>query len=56
MINGYAAKNITEIANLIGLFNSIVKGKMLIILNQQKNCCDNRLANKIALMNISTDD
>ena len=56
LMSGYSAKNITEIAELTGQFNSVVEGKMLIILNELKNCGDDRLANFNALKSIITDD
>lgn len=56
MMKGYSAKNITDISELTGQFNSIVEGKMLIVLNELKNCGDDRLANFNALKSIITDD
>ena len=56
MLCNYSAKNITDISELTGQFNSIVEGKMLIILNELKNCGDDRLANFNALKSIITDN
>ena len=55
MMKGYSAKNITDINELTGQFNSIVEGKMMIVLNELKNCGDDRLANFNALKSIITD-
>lgn len=56
MLSGYSAKNITDISELTGQFNSIIEGKMLIVLNEVKNCGDDRFANFNALKSIITDD
>ena len=56
MLSGYSAKNITDISELTGQFNSIVEGKILIVLNELKNCGDDRLANFNSLKSIITDD
>ena len=56
MLSGYSAKNITDISELTGQFNSIVEGKILIVLNELKNCGEDRLANFNALKSIITDD
>ena len=55
IMKGYSAKNITDINELTGQFNSIVEGKMMIVLNELKNCGDDRLANFNALKSIITD-
>ena len=56
LLSGYSAKNVTEISELTGTFNSIVEGRMLIVLNELKNCGEERLANFDALKSIITDD
>lgn len=56
MLAGYSAKNVTEISELTGNFNSVVENKMLIVLNELKNCGDDRLANYNSLKSIITDD
>ncbi|KAH7819005.1 putative Poxvirus D5 protein [Monocercomonoides exilis] len=45
LLAGYSCPNVTEIAELTGLFNSIVEGKMLIVLDELKNVGDDRTAN-----------
>ena len=56
MLSGYSAKNITDISELTGQFNSIVEGKILIVLNELKNCGEDRLANFNALKSIISDN
>ncbi|KAH7818967.1 putative Poxvirus D5 protein [Monocercomonoides exilis] len=55
LFEGYSCPNVTEIAELTGLFNSIVEGKMLIVLDELKNVRDDRTANFDALKRIITD-
>eukprot|EP00770_Monocercomonoides_exilis_P012183 MONOS_12125.1-p1 / transcript=MONOS_12125.1 / gene=MONOS_12125 / organism=Monocercomonoides_exilis_PA203 / gene_product=Poxvirus D5 protein / transcript_product=Poxvirus D5 protein / location=Mono_scaffold00649:158-2433(-) / protein_length=758 / sequence_SO=supercontig / SO=protein_coding / is_pseudo=false len=55
LLAGYSRPNVTEIAELTGQFNSIVEGKMLIVLNELKNVGDDRTANVDALKSIITD-
>ena len=55
MLSGYSASNVTEIAELTGTFNSVVENKMLIILNELKNCGDDRGANFNSLKSIITE-
>ena len=55
LLSGYSCKNVTDISELTGNFNSIVEDKMLIVLNEVKNCGDDRLANFNALKSIITD-
>lgn len=56
LFSGYSCKNVTDIAELTGTFNSIVEGKMLIILNELKNSGEGRAANFDALKSIISDD
>ena len=56
LLAGYSAKNITDISELTGTFNSVIEGRMLIILNELKNCGDDRMSNFNALKSIITDD
>ena len=56
LLVGYSCKNVTDISELTGNFNSIVENKMLIVLNEVKNCGDDRMANFNALKSIITDD
>ena len=56
MLAGYSASNVTEIAELTGTFNSVVENKMLIILNELKNCGDERGANFNSLKSIITEN
>ena len=53
---GYSCKNVTEINELTGTFNSVVENKMFIVLNEMKNNGDDRLANFNTLKSIITDD
>ena len=55
LLSGYSASNVTDISELTGSFNSIVESKMLIVLNEMKNCGDERGANFDALKSIITD-
>ena len=56
LFNGYSAPNVTDIQELTGTFNSVVENKMLIILNELKNCGDERGANWNALKSIITEN
>lgn len=56
LLSGYSCKNVTDISELTGNFNSIVEGKMLIVLNELRNCGDDRMANFNSLKSIITDD
>lgn len=56
LLDVYAEKNITDISELTGQFNSVVESKMLIVLNEMKNVGDDRMANFNALKSIITDD
>ncbi|KAH7814946.1 putative Poxvirus D5 protein [Monocercomonoides exilis] len=53
---GYSSRNVTEVGELTGNFNSVVESKMLIVLNELKNCGDDRLANFNALKSVITEN
>lgn len=55
LLSGYSVANVTEMQELTGNFNSVVEDKMLIVLNELKNCGDERMANFNALKSIITD-
>ena len=55
LLAGYECGNVTEIGELTGNFNSIVEHKMFIVLNELKNCGEDRMANFNALKSIITD-
>ncbi|KAH7819315.1 putative Poxvirus D5 protein [Monocercomonoides exilis] len=55
LLAGYSCANVTEITELTGQFNSIVEGKMLIVLDELKNVGDDRTANFDALKSVITD-
>jgi hypothetical protein len=50
-----AKSNVTTIEELTGNFNSITENQMLIVLNELKNCGDDRLANFDSLKSLITD-
>ena len=53
---GYSCKNVTDINELTGTFNSVVENKMFIVLNEMKNNGDDRLVNFNSLKSVITDD
>lgn len=56
LLSGYSVKNVTDISELTGQFNSAVEAKILIVLNELKNVGDERLANFNSLKSIITDN
>jgi predicted house-cleaning NTP pyrophosphatase (Maf/HAM1 superfamily) len=56
LLSGYSKRNVTQIAELTGTFNSIVENQMLIVLNELQNSGENRLSNFDALKSIVTDN
>lgn len=56
LTSGYSEKNITDIAELTGNFNSVVENKMLVILNELRNFGEDRMVNFNSLKSIITDD
>lgn len=55
LLSGYSVKNLTEISELTGTFNSVVEAKMFIVLNELRNIGEERLANFDSLKSIITD-
>ena len=56
LLAGYSAKNVTDISELIGSFNSVVESKMFIVLNEVSNCGVNCSVDFNSLKSIITDD
>ena len=56
LLAGYSVKNVTDISELTGSFNSVVESKMLIVLNELSNCGSEKQLNFNALKSIITDD
>ena len=56
LLAGYSVKNMTDISHITGKFNSALEHKMLIVLNEVKNCGEDRMANFDALKSLITDD
>jgi len=56
LMAGYSCKNVTDINELTGNFNSVVENKMLIVLNELKNNGEDRMVNFNALKSVITDD
>jgi hypothetical protein len=56
LLAGYSEKNITDISHITGKFNSALEYKMMVILNELKNCGEDRLANFDSLKSLLTDD
>ena len=56
LLAGYSCKNVTDMNELTGSFNSVVENKMLIVLNELKNNGEDRMVNFNALKSIITDD
>ena len=55
LLGSYAERNITNIEELTGQFNSCVELKMFIVLNELKNSGEDRMCNFDALKSIITD-
>lgn len=56
LTSGYSERNITDIQELTGSFNSVVENKMLLILNELRNFGEDRMVNFNSLKSIITDD
>ncbi|KAA6387963.1 MAG: hypothetical protein EZS28_016509, partial [Streblomastix strix] len=56
LMAGYSAKNITDIEEINGNFNSVIENKSLIVLNELKNFTEQRASNSNAQKSIITDD
>ena len=55
LLAGYSERNITDIEELTGQFNSVIEGKMLLVCNEMRNFGASRLANHDSLKSIITD-
>jgi phage/plasmid-associated DNA primase len=55
LIGRYAKSNVTTIQELTGNYNSTTESQMLIVLNELKNCGEERAANFDALKSLITD-
>ena len=55
LLAGYSAENVTDMNEFTGQFNSVVEGRMLLVLNECKNSGEDRLANFDALKSLITD-
>lgn len=55
LLAGYSCKNITDISQLTGKFNTMIENKMLLVCNELRNCGDDRLANFDTLKTLITD-
>ena len=56
LLAGYSEKNVTDISHITGKFNSALEHKMMVILNELKNCGEDRLANFDSLKSLLTDN
>ncbi|KAA6347773.1 MAG: hypothetical protein EZS28_052006, partial [Streblomastix strix] len=56
ILAGYSSKNITDIDDFVGKFNTAIENKMLAIVNEMKNFGDSRMSNMDALKSIITED
>ena len=56
LLAGYSERNINEIEELTGNFNSIVENKMLLVLNEMKNNGEDRMVNFNSLKSKITDN
>ncbi|KAA6363246.1 MAG: hypothetical protein EZS28_041227, partial [Streblomastix strix] len=55
ILAGYSAKNITDIDEFVGNFNSVIENKMLAVPNELKNCGEQRTSNMDAMKSIITE-
>ncbi|KAA6397780.1 MAG: hypothetical protein EZS28_006694 [Streblomastix strix] len=55
LLAGYSSKNITDIDDFIGRFNTAIENKMLAIANDMKNFGESRISNMDALKSINTE-
>ncbi|KAA6362211.1 MAG: hypothetical protein EZS28_042262, partial [Streblomastix strix] len=55
ILAGYSAKNITDIDEFVGNFNSVIETKMLAVPNELKNCGEQRTSNMDAMKSIITE-
>ncbi|KAA6364999.1 MAG: hypothetical protein EZS28_039474 [Streblomastix strix] len=55
LLAGYSSKNITDIDDFIGKFNTAIENKMLAIANEMKNFGESRISNMDTLKSINTE-
>ncbi|KAA6330466.1 MAG: hypothetical protein EZS28_053497, partial [Streblomastix strix] len=55
LLAGYSSKNITDIDDFVGKFNTAIENKMLAIANEMKNFGESRMSNMDALKSIITE-
>ncbi|KAA6384147.1 MAG: hypothetical protein EZS28_020326 [Streblomastix strix] len=55
LLAGYSSKNITDIDDFVGKFNTAIENKMLAIANEMKNFGESRISNMDALKSINTE-
>ncbi|KAA6368121.1 MAG: hypothetical protein EZS28_036352 [Streblomastix strix] len=55
LLAGYSSKNITDIDDFVGKFNTAIENKMLAIANEMKNFGESRMSNMDALKSINTE-
>ncbi|KAA6398304.1 MAG: hypothetical protein EZS28_006169 [Streblomastix strix] len=55
LLAGYSSKNITDIDDIVGKFNTAIENKMLAIANEMKNFGESRMFNMDALKSIITE-
>ncbi|KAA6390719.1 MAG: hypothetical protein EZS28_013751, partial [Streblomastix strix] len=54
LLAGYSSKNITDIDDFVGIFNTAIENKMLAIANEMKNFGQSRMSNMDALKSLNT--
>ncbi|KAA6391051.1 MAG: hypothetical protein EZS28_013417, partial [Streblomastix strix] len=55
LLAGYSSKNITDIDDFVGKFNTAIENKMLAIASEMKNFGESRMSNMDALKSINTE-
>ncbi|KAA6360197.1 MAG: hypothetical protein EZS28_044276, partial [Streblomastix strix] len=55
LLAGYTSKNITDIDDFVGKFNTAIENKMLAIANEMKNFGESRMSNMDALKSINVE-
>ncbi|KAA6328983.1 MAG: hypothetical protein EZS28_053654, partial [Streblomastix strix] len=55
LLAGYSSKNITDIDDFVGKFNTVIENKMFAIANEMKNFGESRMSNMDALKSIITE-
>lgn len=56
LLKEYATKNITDINEIAGTFNSVIEGKMLLVVNEAKNIVDDKSSNSNPLKSVISDN